>query len=213
MSIVSLKDHVAPFASIKEAVADIKAGKAIIVVDNENRENEGDIVVAAQYATKEKLTFMAKKAGGLVCLAIEPAQAKLLDLEFQPQRHLNEHQARVTVSIEAREGVTTGISASDRAHTIATAIRADVTFDDISTPGHVFPLVGDARGLAGRQGHTESSIEFARLAGCHPSAVICEILDDDGEMARGESLFSFAKTHDMKIARIDDLIAYINAQG
>ena len=202
-----------PYASIPEAIADVARGKPIIVVDDEDRENEGDIVVAAEFASTENLTFMAKQAGGLVCLAIEPALAEKLELSFQPQRHLNENQARFTVSIEAREGVTTGISAPDRAHTIATAISESATADDIATPGHVFPLVADRGGLSARQGHTESSIAFAKLAGCHPSAVICEILNDDGEMARGERLFSFARTHDIKVARIDDLIAYIKEQG
>ncbi len=201
------------FSSIEDVVADLKAGKAIILVDDEARENEGDIVIAAEHATPEAITFMVKRAGGLVCLALEHKKVKSLELELQPQRHLNDNQARFTISIEAREGVTTGVSASDRAHTIKTAISEQTKADDIATPGHVFPLMAHEDGLGSRQGHTEASIELARLAGCAPAAVICEVLRDDGEMARGSDLQDFAKTHGLKIARIDSLISYLGGNS
>ncbi len=197
------------FSSIEDVVADLKMGRAIILVDDETRENEGDIVIAADYITPEAITFMVRKAGGLVCLALDHDKVQSLELGLQPQRHLNDNQARFTVSIEAREGVTTGVSASDRAHTILTAVNNATTASDIATPGHVFPLMANEGGLKARQGHTEASIELARLAGCTPAAVICEIIREDGEMARGEDLQKFATVHNLKIARIDSLVSYI----
>lgn len=209
MNFKAVVDNKIIYTPVETAVADLAAGKAIIVVDNEDRENEGDIVIAAEHITSEMIMLMGKKAGGMICLALEHDKVKKLELDLQPQRHLNENQARFTVSIEAREGVTTGISAPDRVTTVKEALKDNAGPETISTPGHVFPLMAHEKGLEGRQGHTEASIELARLAGCRPAAVICEILRDDGEMARGKELQDFADTHNMKIARIDHLIEYL----
>ncbi|MBX6320589.1 MAG: 3,4-dihydroxy-2-butanone-4-phosphate synthase [Rhodospirillaceae bacterium] len=180
----------------------------VILVDDEGRENEGDLVIPAQMATPEVINFMAKYGRGLICLALTRERVEQLGLPLMARSNGSRHQTAFTVSIEAREGVTTGISAPDRAHTIAVAIDPAKGPQDIATPGHVFPLVGRDGGVLVRAGHTEAAIDIARLAGLNPSGVICEIMNDDGTMARRPDLVRFAQFHALKIGTIADLIAY-----
>jgi len=179
-----------------------------ILVDDEGRENEGDLVIPAQMATPEVVNFMAKHARGLICLALTQQRVDELGLSLMPQTNASRLQTAFTHSIEAREGVTTGISAPDRARTIAVAIDPSKGRDDITTPGHVFPLVARDGGVLVRTGHTEAAVDIARLAGLYPAGVICEIMRDDGTMARLQDLIPFAQFHGLKIAAINDLIAY-----
>jgi 3,4-dihydroxy 2-butanone 4-phosphate synthase/GTP cyclohydrolase II len=197
-----------PFASIDAVIEDIRQGRMVILVDDEDRENEGDFVISAQHATPEAINFMAKYGRGLICLTLTQARVDELGLPLMAQRNASRHQTAFTLSIEAREGVTTGISAFDRAHTIATAINPAKTRADIVTPGHVFPLVAKEGGVLVRTGHTEASVDLARLAGLLPAAVICEIMHDDGTMARLPDLQKFAAERQIKIASIADLIAW-----
>jgi 3,4-dihydroxy 2-butanone 4-phosphate synthase/GTP cyclohydrolase II len=179
-----------------------------ILVDDEDRENEGDLVIPAQWATPEAINFMAKHARGLVCLAMTRERVEQLGLSLMSRNNGTRHQTAFTVSIEAREGVTTGISAADRARTVAVAIDQSCGPQDIVTPGHVFPLVARDGGVLERTGHTEAAVDLARLAGLTPAGVICEIMNDDGTMARRNDLISFAQRHNLKIGTISDLIAY-----
>jgi 3,4-dihydroxy 2-butanone 4-phosphate synthase/GTP cyclohydrolase II len=179
-----------------------------ILVDAEERENEGDLVIPAQMATPDAINFMTKHGRGLVCLALTPDRAKQLHLELMSRSNRTRHSTAFTVSIEAKEGVSTGISAHDRAHTIAVAIDPTKDFRDVMTPGHVFPLVAKEGGVLVRAGHTEAAADIARLAGLYPAGVICEIMNDDGTMARLPDLVAFAQRHGLKIATIADLIAY-----
>ena len=195
-------------SSIEEIVADAKAGKFIILVDDEDRENEGDLVIPAEFATPDAVNFMAKHARGLICLALGRERVEALGLPLMAQTNGTRHQTAFTVSIEAREGVTTGISAADRARTIAVAINPEAGRDDLVTPGHVFPLVAKDGGVLVRTGHTEASVDIARMAGLNPSGVICEIMNDDGTMARLPDLIKFAQFHGIKLGTIADLIAY-----
>jgi len=199
-----------PLSSIEEAIADIRAGRMVILVDDEDRENEGDLCMAAEAVTPEAVNFMATHGRGLICLAMEEAQMEKLHLSMMVPDHENTASfgTAFTVSIEAREGVTTGISAADRAHTIKTAIREDVRPADIVRPGHVFPLRARAGGVLRRVGQTEGSVDLARLAGFRPAGVICEIMNDDGTMARLDDLAGYARRHDLKIVTIRDLIQY-----
>ena len=195
-------------SSIEEVLEDVRKGRMIVLVDAEDRENEGDLVIPAETTTPEVINFMAMYGRGLVCLALSPERVTELGLSLMPRDNLSRHQTAFTVSIEAREGVTTGISAADRAHTIAVAIDPSKSKQDISTPGHVFPLVARDGGVLVRAGHTEAAVDIARLAGFNPSGVICEIMNDDGTMARMPDLVPFAQRHGIKIATISDLIAY-----
>ena len=196
-------------STIEEVVADAKAGKLFILVDDEDRENEGDLCVLAECATADAINFMAKYGRGLICLALTRQRTETLGLAMMDRRNESRHETAFTVSIEAREGVTTGISAHDRAHTIKTAIDPNCNERDITTPGHIFPLVGRDGGTLVRAGHTEAVIDIARAAGYdNPAGVICEIMNDDGGMARLPDLVTFAKAHDLKIASIADLIAW-----
>ena len=196
-------------STIEEVIADAKAGKLFILVDDEDRENEGDLCVVAECATADAINFMAKYGRGLICLALTRQRTETLGLAMMDRRNESRHETAFTVSIEAREGVTTGISAHDRAHTIKTAIDPDCNERDITTPGHIFPLVGRDGGTLVRAGHTEAVIDIARAAGYdNPAGVICEIMNDDGRMARLPDLVTFAKAHDLKIASIADLIAW-----
>ena len=197
-----------PVASIEEALEDIRAGKMVIVTDDEDRENEGDLVMAAEKVTPEAINFMAKYGRGLICLALPPEDVERLQLPLQPRRHGTRFDTAFTVSIEARYGVTTGISAYDRAHTIKVAIDPESGPEDIVTPGHVFPIRAREGGVLVRAGHTEASVDLARLAGLKPAGVICEIMNDDGSMARMPDLEKFAAKHGLKIITIRDLIAY-----
>ncbi|HJN04415.1 MAG TPA: 3,4-dihydroxy-2-butanone-4-phosphate synthase [Alphaproteobacteria bacterium] len=195
-------------SSIEEVLDDVRKGRMIILVDDEDRENEGDLVIPAENANAEAINFMAKHARGLICLALTEERCADLGLELMTRANQTRHQTAFTVSIEAREGVTTGISAADRARTVAVAIDSKSTRADISTPGHVFPLVARRAGILERAGHTEAAIDIARLAGFNPSGVICEIMNDDGTMARMPDLVKFSQHHGLKVARIADLIAY-----
>jgi 3,4-dihydroxy 2-butanone 4-phosphate synthase/GTP cyclohydrolase II len=195
-------------ASIEEIIEDARRGRMFILVDAEDRENEGDLIIPAQMATPEAINFMAKHGRGLICLAITPERAAELKLELMSRSNQSRHSTAFTVSIEAREGITTGISAYDRAHTIATAIDPAKDYRDIVSPGHVFPLVARAGGVLVRAGHTETAVDIARLAGLAPAGVICEVMNDDGTMARMPDLLAFAQRHGLKIGAIADLIAY-----
>ncbi|MDA9959216.1 3,4-dihydroxy-2-butanone-4-phosphate synthase [Alphaproteobacteria bacterium] len=196
-------------STIEEVIADAKAGKLFILVDDEDRENEGDLCVIGEYATADAINFMAKYGRGLICLALTRIRTEQLGLTMMERRNESRHETAFTISIEAREGVTTGISAADRALTIKTAIDPNCGERDITTPGHIFPLIARDGGTLVRAGHTEAVVDIARACGSdNPSGVICEIMKDDGEMARLPDLISFAKEHDLKIASIADLIAW-----
>lgn len=191
-----------------EIIEEAREGRMFILVDAEDRENEGDLVIPAQFATPAQINFMAKHGRGLICLALTAERTKQLGLAPMAPRNQARMRTAFTVSIEAREGISTGISAADRAHTIAVAIDAGKSADDIVSPGHVFPLMAREGGVLVRAGHTEASIDIARQAGLNPAAVICEIMNDDGTMARLPELIAFAQFHNLKIGAIDDLIAY-----
>ena len=193
---------------IPEIIADIKAGRMVILVDEEDRENEGDLVVAADAVTPEIVNFMARFGRGLICMPITEDHARRLYLSPMVPINRSVHGTNFTVSIEAAHGVTTGISAADRAHTIRVASAADARAEDIVQPGHVFPLIAQAGGVLARAGHTEACCDLARLAGFSPAAVLCEVMNDDGTMARLPDLVSFAGTHGLKIGAIADLIHY-----
>ncbi len=195
-------------ATVEEAAKDIKAGKMIILVDDEDRENEGDLVVAAEYVTPEIINFMTKYARGLICLTLTEEKANSLDLPPMVTNNESKFTTAFTVSIEAKEGVTTGISAHDRAKTILTAIKDDAKPADLVRPGHIFPLRGKNGGVLTRTGQTEGSIDIARIGGLKPYGVICEIMKDDGTMARMPDLAEFSKKWDIKILTIKDLINY-----
>ncbi|MDC0458270.1 3,4-dihydroxy-2-butanone-4-phosphate synthase [Alphaproteobacteria bacterium] len=196
-------------STIEEVIADAKAGKLFILVDDEDRENEGDLCVIGESATADAINFMAKYGRGLICLALTRIRTEQLGLTMMERRNESRHETAFTISIEAREGVTTGISAADRALTIKTAIDPNCSERDITTPGHIFPLIARDGGTLVRAGHTEAVVDIARACGSdNPSGVICEIMKDDGEMARLPDLVCFAKEHDLKIASIADLIAW-----
>ncbi len=193
---------------IEDVIEDARNGRMFILVDAEDRENEGDLIIPAQMATPDAVNFMAKYGRGLICLAMGEDRAAQLNLELMSAHNQSRHQTAFTISIEAREGVTTGISAHDRAHTIAVAIDPTKNYADIATPGHVFPLVARKGGVLVRAGHTEAAVDISRLAGLNPAGVICEIMNDDGTMARLPDLVQFAQLHSLKVATIADLIAY-----
>ncbi|MCB0829502.1 MAG: bifunctional 3,4-dihydroxy-2-butanone-4-phosphate synthase/GTP cyclohydrolase II [Solirubrobacterales bacterium] len=197
-----------PFATIEEALEEIRAGRMIIVTDDEDRENEGDLVMAAQFATPEAVNFMAKEGRGLICLSLTAQRCDQLGLRLMTAKNEAPLETAFTVSIEAAEGVTTGISAQDRAQTIQTAIDPDATPRDIVVPGHVFPLKAKDGGVLERTGHTEAAVDLARLAGVSPAGVICEVMNEDGTMARVDDLVDYAARHDLKMITIADLIAY-----
>ena len=195
-------------ATPEEIIDDARNGRMYILVDAEDRENEGDLIIPAQFATPDAINFMAKFGRGLICLAIEQAKADVLGLTNMSADNRSRFETAFTQSIEAREGVTTGISAGDRSHTIQTAIDPDSRQDDIVSPGHMFPIIAKDGGVLVRTGHTEASVDISRMAGLNPSAVICEIMNDDGTMARLDDLVKFAQFHSLKIGTIEDLVAY-----
>ena len=197
-----------PPCKIAEAIGDLKAGKMVILVDDENRENEGDLVLAAEKVSPEAIAFMAKAGSGLVCLAMAPEKIERLQLPLQPQRGPSRYGTAFTVSVEAREGVTTGISAHDRATTIATAASPECHAADLVTPGHVFPLRARDGGVLARAGQTEGSVDLCRIAGLEPAAVICEIMNDDGTMARLPELETFAEQHGLRVCTVADVIEH-----
>jgi len=196
------------FATVEEALEDIAEGKMVVVVDDEDRENEGDLVMAAEFVTADDINFMATHARGWICLALTPERCEELDLELMSLKNETAHQTPFTVTIEAREGVTTGISAADRAHTIHVAVDPDKGPQDIIKGGHVNPLKARRGGVLERTGHTEASIDLARMAGCVPAGVICEIMNEDGSMARVGDLQAYCFKHGLRMITIADLIAY-----
>jgi 3,4-dihydroxy 2-butanone 4-phosphate synthase/GTP cyclohydrolase II len=203
-----LVDASSPFSTIEEAIEEIRMGRMVVVCDDEDRENEGDVVMAAQFVTPAAINFMAKEARGWICLALTGERCEELGLDLMTAHNESPHGTPFTVTIEAREGVTTGVSAHDRAHTIQVAIDPRSGADDLVQPGHVNPLKAKAGGVLERTGHTEASIDLARLAGLNPSGVICEVMNDDGEMARVDDLEVYCKRHGLKMVTIKDLIAY-----
>ncbi len=206
--ISELKRAVSPIAEIIE---EAREGRMFILVDAEDRENEGDLIIPAQFATPAQVNFMAKHGRGLICLALTAERSRELGLEPMAPRNQARLGTAFTVSIEAKEGISTGISAADRARTIAVAIDGSKGAGEIVSPGHVFPLMAREGGVLVRAGHTEASVDISRVAGLNPSAVICEIMNDDGTMARLPELVAFAQFHNLKIGAIDDLIAYRRA--
>ena len=195
-------------SSVEEIIEDARNGRMFILVDHEDRENEGDLVIPAQMATPDAINFMATNGRGLICLALTSDRIDQLGLELMSTNNSSRHETAFTISIEAREGVTTGISAHDRARTVAVAINASKGKSDIATPGHVFPLRARSGGVLVRAGHTEAAVDISRLAGLNSSGVICEIMNEDGTMARLPELIGFAQKHGLKIGTISDLIAY-----
>ena len=192
----------------EDIIKDLKNGKMVLIVDDESRENEGDFIMAASKVTPEDINFMSKYARGLICLTLTRERCKQLNLPLMKNDTDSKHETNFTISIEASEGVTTGISAYDRAHTIRTAVMPDASENDISRPGHIFPLMSQPGGVLTRAGHTEAGCDLARLAGFEPAAVIVEIMSDDGTMARLPELMDIAKNHNIKIGTIEDLIRY-----
>ncbi len=195
-------------SAVEDILADMRKGRPVIIVDDEDRENEGDLVIAAEHATPENINFMAREGRGLICLPMERMMVERLGLELMGRGNNTRHTTAFTVSIEAKEGVTTGISAADRSHTILTAIDPETGPDDIATPGHIFPLLARDGGVLVRAGHTEAAVDLAKMAGFSGAGVICEIMNDDGTMARLPDLVAFAQKHGMKIGAIADLIAH-----
>lgn len=198
----------AKIAPIQDIIEDARQGRMFILVDHEDRENEGDLVIPAQFADAEAINFMATHGRGLICMPITAERVETLGLPMMAVNNSSRHETAFTVSIEAREGVTTGISAADRALTVAVAISEQAGAADIATPGHIFPLRARQGGVLVRAGHTEAAVDISRLAGLHPSGVICEIMKPDGEMARLTDLVTFAEDHGLKIGTISDLISY-----
>lgn len=203
-----MRDADSPISSTEEIIEDARNGRMFILIDAEDRENEGDLIIPAQMATPDAVNFMARFGRGLICLAMSSERARQLRLPLMASDNRQKTGTAFTISIEAREGVTTGISAHDRARTISVAIDPGKSADDIVSPGHIFPLVARDGGALVRAGHTEASVDVARIAGLLPAAVICEIMRDDGEMARLPDLIAFAQLHGLKIGTIADLIAY-----
>jgi len=201
-------DFSAAISPIEEIVEEARNGKMYILVDAEDRENEGDLIIPAQFATPAAVNFMARFGRGLICLSLTRDRARTLELDMMARENRESLKTAFTVSIEAKEGVTTGISAHDRAHTIAVGVDPTKGADDIVSPGHVFPLVARDGGVLVRAGHTEASVDISRLAGLYPAAVICEIMNDDGTMSRLPELVTFAQLHNLKIGTIADLIAW-----
>ncbi len=205
MLIRSLSEYL---CSAEDMIEEARNGRMFVLVDDEDRENEGDLIIPAQFATPDAVNFMARHARGLICLALTGQRVQQLGLPLMSQLNCARHQTAFTVSIEARDGVTTGISAADRARTIAVGINPECGRDDIVTPGHVFPLAAREGGTLVRAGHTEAAVDIARLAGLNPSGVICEIMNDDGTMARLPDLVAFAQRHGLKLGTIADLISH-----
>src|SRR5881409_1657745 len=197
-----------PFSTIEEAIEDIRSGKMVIVCDAEDRENEGDLTLAAQFATPEAINFMAKEGRGLICLALEPERCDQLGLDLMAAKNESPFQTAFTVSVEAREGVTTGISAHDRARTIQVAIDPRSQPEDLVQPGHIFPLKAKPGGVLERAGQTEAAVDLARLAGLSPAGVICEVMNEDGTMARVPDLARYCERHGLRMVTVADLIEY-----
>ena len=201
------------FATIEDAIEDIRAGRMIVVCDDEDRENEGDLTLAAQFATPEAINFMAKEGRGLICLALPPTRCDELGLDLMAAKNESPFETAFTVSIEARDGVTTGISAADRARTIQVAIDPSSAPRDLVQPGHIFPLKSRAGGVLERIGQTEAAVDLARLAGLNPAGVICEVMNDDGTMARGPQLLAFSRRHTLPVVTVDEIATYLRSSA
>src|SRR3982751_566860 len=197
-----------PFSTVEEAIEDVRAGRMVVVCDAEDRENEGDLTLAAQFATPENINFMAREGRGLICLALTADRCEELGLHLMAAKNESAFETAFTVSVEAREGVTTGISAHDRAHTIQVAIDPRSKPEDLVQPGHVFPLKARRGGVLERTGQTEAAVDLARLAGLNPAGVICEVMKDDGTMARVPDLIDYCAYHGIKLVTVADLIEY-----
>lgn len=197
-----------PFPNLVSACTSLGKGDFVILVDDDERENEGDLILNAQFVDAQKINFMSQHGRGLICLALEAARVRHLELPLMPRRHITDQQAHFTVSIEARSGVTTGMSAADRAHTIQVAINPQTGPADLATPGHVFPLCAEDGGVLTRRGHTEGAIDLMKIAQLAPSAVICEILREDGTMARMNDLELFSTTHRLPIISLREIVAH-----
>ncbi len=196
------------FDSVAELIDAIRQGEMVILVDDEDRENEGDLIIAADHIKPEHINFMTKQGRGLICLCLTPGKAASLGLRPMIEKNTCPRKTQFTISMEAKEGITTGISAYDRAKTIQTAMKSDASFDDFVHPGHMFPIIAQQRGVLDRPGHTEAAVDLARLAGLQPAGVLVEIMNDDGTMARRDDLIIFAKKHGLKMGTIKDLIEY-----
>jgi len=205
---MDLKEHTRAYARVQKAIQNYQQGQMVIMVDDEDRENEGDVTVAAEKVTHEHVNFMAKHARGLICLSLTEEQVEKLELPLMVNRNLSPYQTGFTVSIEASSGVTTGISAADRAHTIQTAIKPSAKPNSVVSPGHIFPIRARSGGVLVRAGHTEGSVDLARLSGLNPSGVMCEIMNDDGTMARLPELEEFSRKFDLPLVTIEDIIKY-----
>jgi 3,4-dihydroxy 2-butanone 4-phosphate synthase / GTP cyclohydrolase II len=200
--------HESPFSPVEALIADIRAGKMVLVTDDEDRENEGDLICAAEFATAETVNFMARFGRGLICVPVTEDRAQKLGLSTMVQRNREAHGTNFTVSVDAAIGVTTGISAPDRARTVAVLVSSTSKKEDLVQPGHIFPLIAKSGGVLRRAGHTEAAVDLATLAGLQPAGVICEVLNDDGTMARVPELVKFSKEHGIKIGTIESLIRY-----
>lgn len=211
MKIVEQEETV--LSSIEEILVDVRAGKPVIMIDDERRENEGDLIVAADKITPQIINFMIRECGGFVCLQICSEIMQRLELKIQERRNVDDIQAPFTVSIEAAQGVTTGVSVDDRYVTIKTAVNPDASANDIATPGHIFPLLARDGGVLERKGHTEATADLSELAGFTRAGVLCEVMNEDGSMARLPELTVFAKKHGLKIGSIEDLITYRKNHG
>lgn len=196
------------FSKISDIIDDAKRGKMFILVDDEQRENEGDLIVPANRVTSQLINFMARHGRGLICLTLDQKQADKLNLSLMSSQNISRSQTAFTASIDAKKGISTGISAYDRAKTIKIAIKKNVTCNELVSPGHIFPIVAKNGGVLVRAGHTEASVDISKLSKSGSTAVICEIMNDDGTMAKGKELFNFAKKHKLRIGKIDDLISY-----
>ncbi|MDB1135633.1 3,4-dihydroxy-2-butanone-4-phosphate synthase [Candidatus Anaplasma sp. TIGMIC] len=197
------------FSSIEEVVKDAAAGKVFVLLDDEERENEGDMVVLADKVSPEAISLMVRHGSGIVCLALSGEHAERLDLSLMPRRNANDGCPSFTVSIDAKDGITTGVSAQDRAATILLAASKSSKASDFVTPGHIFPIVAHPGGVRKRAGHTEAGVEIAALAGSEHAAVICELMNPDGSMSRGQEIFEFAQMHDLRVTTIKKLIEYL----
>lgn len=202
------KNNLLNMNSIEEAVEDFKNGKMIIVIDDADRENEGDIIMASELVTPEHINFITREARGILCVAITSDRARELDLKLMVEKNTALHQTRFTISIDYLKGTTTGVSAADRSATINAIVNSQVKPTDFARPGHIFPLIADNGGVLKRAGHTEAAVDLARLAGLKPSGILCEIMDEDGSMARTPSIIEFARKHNLKIITIADLIQF-----
>ncbi|AKZ66144.1 3,4-dihydroxy-2-butanone-4-phosphate synthase [Candidatus Palibaumannia cicadellinicola] len=212
MNKIFFSQLVAPIERVKIAISALRHGRGVLVLDNEGRENEGDMIFAAEKMTIEQMALTIRYGSGIVCLCITEEYRKKLDLPMMVEHNTSNYKTAFTVTIEAAEGVTTGVSAADRLTTIRTAIKDDVSPSDLNRPGHIFPLLADSGGVLSRGGHTEAAVDLTLLAGLKPAGVICEVTNEDGSMARTPEIFAFSNQHNMPVLTIDDLVAYRLAQ-